>query len=66
MQLVLNKRGAGLSIEDGLFKIRTGEDLKKVPVSKINSIILHKSASITTDAVLEAIENEIDTIVASR
>ena len=60
MQLILNKRGIALSIEDGLFKIKTQEEVKKVPVSKISSIMLHKSASITTDAVLEAIENEID------
>ena len=60
MQLVLNKRGAKLSIEDGLFKIKAGEDIKRVSVTKIDSIIMHKSASITTDAVLEAIEHEID------
>ena len=66
MQLVLNKRGVGLSIEDGLFKIRAGEEVKRVPVSKVKSIILHKSASITTDAVLEAIENEIDVLFMDR
>lgn len=66
MQLVLNKRGVGLSIEDGLFKIRSKDDLKRVAVSKVSSIILHKSASITTDAVLEAIENEIDVLFMDR
>jgi len=66
MQLVLNKRGVGLSIEDGLFKIRTGEEVKRLAVSKVKSIILHKSASITTDAVLEAIENEIDVLFMDR
>ncbi len=66
MQLILNKRGAKLSIEDGLFKISTDEGLKRVPVSKIKSILLHKSVSITTDAVIEAIESEIDILFVDK
>ncbi len=66
MQLILNKRGTKLSIEDGLFKIKTIDDLKRVPVSKINSILLNNSVSITTDAVIEAIDNEIDILFMDR
>ena len=66
MQLILNKTGIKLSIDEGMFKINAGDDLKRIPVTKINSIILHKSASITTDAVLTAIENEIDVMFMDR
>jgi len=60
MQLVLDKRGIHLSVEDGLFKVKVQDQLQRVPTSKLQSIIMHKSASLTTDAVLLAIENEIE------
>ncbi len=66
MQLVINKRGAKISVEEGLFKIRAGDALQKVPVTRVSAIMLQKSASITTDAILQAVENEIDIIFAHR
>jgi CRISPR-associated protein Cas1 len=66
MQLVLNAKGIKLSIDEGLFKVSKGDEAKRIPASKLKSIILHKSASITTDAVLEAIENEIDILFMDR
>jgi len=60
MQLVLDKRGVHLSVEDGLFKVKVEDQLQRLPVTKLSSIIMHKSASLTTDAVLLAIENEIE------
>ena len=60
MQLVLDKRGVHLSVEDGLFKVKVDGQLQRIPISRLDSIIMHKSASLTTDAVLMAIENEIE------
>ena len=60
MQLVLNKRGIKLSVEDGMFKVKVDDQLQKVSTLKVDSIIMHKSATITTDAILTAIENEIE------
>jgi CRISPR-associated protein Cas1 len=60
MQLILDKRGIHLSVEDGLFKVKVQDQLQHIPVSKLKSIVMHKSASLTTDAVLLAIENEIE------
>ena len=60
MQLILDKRGIHLSVEDGLFKVKVQDQLQHIPVSKLKSIVMHKSASLTTDAILLAIENEIE------
>lgn len=66
MQLVLNKRGINLNMEDGLFKITADKEIKRLSVLKIDSIIMHKSASISTDAILAAIENEIEILFFDR
>jgi CRISPR-associated protein Cas1 len=66
MQLVLNKRGVSLNIEDGLFKIKADKEIRRVSALKVNSIIMHKSATISTDAVLTAIENEIEILFFDR
>ena len=66
MQLILNKRGVSLSIEDGLFKVKVQDQLQKIPVSKVSSIIMHKSASLTTDAIFEAIENGIEILFLNK
>jgi len=60
MQLVLDKYGISLGLEDGMFKVQHKEGSRKIPFDKIKSIYLQRSASITTDAIFEAIEHEID------
>ncbi len=66
MQLVLNKRGVSLSIENGLFKIKADKEIRRVSALKVDSIIMHKSATISTDAILIAIENEIEILFFDR
>ncbi|MDF1573313.1 MAG: CRISPR-associated endonuclease Cas1 [Bacteroidales bacterium] len=63
MQLVLNKRGIKFTIESGIFEIRANDELQKVPAAKVKSIILHKSALVSTDVLLHAIEHGIDVII---
>ncbi|RLD42152.1 MAG: CRISPR-associated endonuclease Cas1 [Bacteroidetes bacterium] len=60
MQLVLNKSGVKLSVKDGLFKINIDDQVQNVSALKVKSIIMHKSALITTDAIFTAIENEVE------
>jgi CRISPR-associated protein Cas1 len=62
MQLVLNKRGINLTIKSGIFEVRVDDQLQKIPGDKVKSILLHKSAMVSTDLILFAIENEIDII----
>lgn len=66
MQLVLNKRGVSLNIEDGLFKIKADKEIRRLSVLKVDSIIMHKSGTISTDAILMAIENEIEILFFDR
>lgn len=62
MQLVLNKRGIKLTVKSGVFEVRVDDQIQKIPVKKVRSIILHRAAIISTDSILSAIENEIDII----
>ena len=60
MQLVLNKYGISLSVKDGLFRVKHDDKEQKIPIEKVRSIILHRSAKITSDVFFEAIDHEID------
>ena len=60
MQLFIQKRGAYLGIEDGLFKVKVNDQLQKLPITKVNSIVMQNAASISTDAILKAVENGIE------
>lgn len=60
MQLVLNKYGISLSVKDGLFRVKHDDKEQKIPIEKIQSIILHRAAQITSDVFFEAIDHEID------
>jgi len=62
MQLVLNKRGINLTLKSGIFEVRVDDQLQKIPGEKVKSILLHRSAMVSTDSILFAIENEIDII----
>lgn len=62
MQLFIQKRGAYLGIDEGLFKVRVQNELQKLPVSKVKSIVMHQSATISTDAIFTAIENGIEIV----
>jgi CRISPR-associated protein Cas1 len=60
MNVVLNSFGSSVSVKDGnfLFKSAAGEEV--VFPSDIRSITLSKGASISSDAIILAIQNEID------
>ncbi len=59
-ELILDNYGTGLSVKDGQFVIRTKESRQSLPVTKVRSICLSKSTSITGMAIKLALENEID------
>jgi CRISP-associated protein Cas1 len=59
MQLVLNKYGISLTMEDGMFKVSHPEGTRKIPVNEVKSILMQRSGLISSDAVFTAINNEI-------
>lgn len=62
MDLVINTFGVSLSRDNEGFVISSHDGVQKVPVAGIRSIQLSKGAQISSDAVLLAIENEIEII----
>ena len=66
MELILNTFGVSLTREnDGFIVISNGEK-QRVPTDGIRSIHISKGAQITSDAVMLAIENEIDILFVDR
>lgn len=64
MQLVLNSYGAALSRDNEGFLITTQDGKQRIPYVGIKSILISRGAQITSDAVLLAIEKEIEIIFA--
>ena len=62
MQLVINTRGAFLKKEKNCFLVKNEEKIVEVSADKIDSILITTSATITTDAIEFAVENNIDII----
>ena len=60
MELVLNTFGTSLSRDNEGFVITHKDGRQRLPVVGIKSIQISKGAQITSDAVMLAIENEIE------
>ncbi len=62
MHIVLNSFGASIRKENGLFAISTAEGKQLLPPRDIRTITVSKGARVSSDAVLLAIEHEIDVL----
>ncbi len=62
MQLVINTRGAYLKKEKNCLLVKNDDKTFEVSADKINSILITTSATITTDAIEFAVENNIDIV----
>lgn len=62
MELVLNTFGTSLSRDNEAFQIIHKDGKQRVPVQGVKSIQISRGAQITSDAVLLAIENEIEVL----
>ncbi len=60
MDLIINTFGTALSRDNNCFVILHKDGKQRIPVQGIASIQISKGAQITSDAVLLAIENEIE------
>lgn len=65
-QLILNQRGASLSVKDGRYRIRTKERDMYVPVHTVKSICLHPATRVSHEAALTAIEHNTDLLFVDR
>lgn len=66
MEIVLNSFGASLSRDNGMFVVSFNGSKQKLPVKGIDSIQISKGAQITSDAVILAIENEIEILFVDK
>lgn len=62
MQLVINTRGAYLKKEKNCFLVKNDEKSFEISADKVNSILITTSATISTDAIEFAVENNIDIV----
>lgn len=66
MELVLNTYGVSLNRDNEGFVISRGGEKQRIPAEGISSILISRGVQITSDAVMLAIEREIEVIFAQK
>ncbi|MBZ5857565.1 CRISPR-associated endonuclease Cas1 [Flavihumibacter profundi] len=62
MEIIVQKRGAKISLINGMLLISHEDDEHKIPISKITSLHLSKGCLVSTDALILAMEEGIDVL----
>ncbi|MCX7732440.1 MAG: CRISPR-associated endonuclease Cas1 [candidate division WOR-3 bacterium] len=62
MNLVINSWGAFLQKNGELFRVKTEDRVVEISAKKVSSILIATSATVTTDALKLAIDNNIDVV----
>ena len=66
MELVINTFGASLSRDNEGFVVSNKEGRQRIPVDKVSSIQIGRSVQVTSDAILLAVENDIEVFFNER
>lgn len=66
MELILNTYGLSLNRDNEGFVISSSEGRQRIPASSVSSIQIGRGSQITSDAVMLAVENEIEIIFVER
>ena len=66
MELVINTYGVSISRDNEGFVVSNADGRQRVPVAGIDAILIGKGAQITSDAVMLAVEHEIEVIFADK
>ena len=66
MELVLNTFGVSLNRDNEAFVVTSKDGRQRIPVEGIKSIQVSRGAQITSDAVMLAVENEIEVLFMDR
>ena len=66
MEIVLNSYGGSLSISNSNFLVCNDETSQIVPVYGVTAIYVWRSTRISTDALLLALDNDIDIVLMDR
>lgn len=62
MQLVVNSAGTFITQKEGCFRLKNKDKVFDVSPVKVESIVLSNQAMISTQAVVQALENNIDIV----
>lgn len=65
-QLIINRRGASVSINNGRFCVKQADQVMFAPVFQIKSIHLHPATHLSYEVISTAIENDIDLLFIDR
>ena len=66
MELVINTYGVSIKRENEGFVVSTADDTQRIPAVGIDRILISRGAQITSDAIMLAIEKEIEIIFNDR
>lgn len=66
LNIIIQNHGTRIGLCNGMLQIASGEQEHKIPLNKINSLQLTRSCTITTDALLQAMEQGVDVLFVSR
>lgn len=66
MDLILNTFGTGINRDNEGFVVTNKDGKQRIPVDGISSIQISKGAQITSDAVILAVENEIEVLFVDK
>lgn len=66
MELIINTYGTSIQRDNECFIIKKEDDKQRIPTAGITSIQLSRGAQITSDAIILAIENEIEVIFTDK
>lgn len=66
MELYINSYGGYLRKKDNCFQVKTEDGVRDIAIKKVSSIVITTGATISTDAIKFAIENNIDIVFLER
>ena len=66
MQIILNTYGTYLSVANGRFAIKTDDKTETMPIRQVQSISLVRGTSVSSDALLLALEADIPVLLTDR
>ena len=66
LNIIVQNHGTRIGLCNGMLSIASGEQEHKIPLNKINSLQLTRSCVISSDAMLQAMEQGVDVIFVSR
>ena len=59
MEIVLNTYGTSLSCENEAFVVRNCNGTQRIPTDEVTAILVNKGASVTSDAIMLAVDRQI-------